>query len=30
MVQVDEPEVAAVYGALQDFFGRALNTESSE
>lgn len=30
MVQVDETEVAAVYGALLDFFSRALNTESSE
>lgn len=30
MVQVDEPEVAAVYGALQDFFDRALTTEGSE
>ena len=30
MVQVDETEVAAVYGALLDFFDRALNTESSE
>ena len=28
MVQVDEAEVANVYGALLDFFSRALNTES--
>lgn len=30
MVQVDEAEVTAVYGALQDFFDRALTTEGSE
>lgn len=30
MVQVDDAEVTAVYGALLDFFDRALNTESSE
>ncbi len=30
MVQVDAAEVTAVYGALLDFFDRALNVESSE
>lgn len=30
MLQVDEAEVTAVYGALRDFLDRALNTESSE